>query len=198
MTQVTQEVKSKNGNGAPVEDEFVDYVIDRPSFKPELFTKRDEKNPEKEVYTGLPVQGYWIGHGSMGNIVDQTTGEEREAFAYIVRLTAPTRVKDRSGDTIEAKKGDEIYVWENAQLKQALPPAAANHPDLCVHMKVTPLFRSPMKGQNKKLWQFKFQMAPPKARKEIGGGGSVIQQMLATATAAAALPVATTDVPIPF
>jgi hypothetical protein len=183
MTQAATETKTakKNGQTAAAEDEFVEYVIDRASFKPELFTKRDENKPEKEIYIGLPVQGFVLGHVSMGKIYDEEKDEEREAFAYVFKLSRPTKVKDRSGDVVEAKVGEEIYVWENAQMKQAVPPTAANHPAMCLHIRVTPLFRAPLPGEKKKLWHFDFKLAPPKSRKEIGGGGSIVAQLLATA-----------------
>lgn len=186
----TTEPKNSSPKTAPEKDEFVDLVIDRPSFKPESFTTRQEGS-DKEVYTGKPVQGYVIGHASMGQIEDEEAeGGVREAFAYVVKLTAPVKCKNRAGDVIECKAGEEIYVWESAQLKQAIPPTAANHPGFCLHARLTPKHRAPIPGKKQRMWTWEFQLAKPKPRKEIASGSNLIAQLLATAPKMGELPPA--------
>lgn len=203
MTQQAIEPKktaTKNGQPPTTEDEFVDLVIDRPSFKPESFTARKEGS-DREVYTGAPVQGYVIAHASMGQVKDDEAPDgSREAFAYVVKLTSPVKVKDRQGDVIEAKPGDEIYVWESAQLRQALPPTAANHPGFCLHVRLTPKFRAPIPGKKQKLWHWEFKLAKPKPRGQIASGANLIAQLLATAPQPTALPAGgeTSDGDLPF
>lgn len=191
MTQQVPTETIKNKNGALPEDDFQEVVLDRPSFKPESFSQRQEGS-DKEVYKGLPVQGWLIGHAEMGDIEDdEAEGGVRKAFAYMIKLTKPVKCKNRDGDVIDCKPGDEIYVWESAQIKQAIPATAANHPALCLHVRLTPKFRAPLKGQNRKMWNWEVKVSPnPKPRKEVGSGSSLIAQLLATAAPLGQLPAA--------
>lgn len=166
------------------DDDFnSEYVIDRPSFSPENLSVRDEKNPKREIFQGLPVQGYWFAHRSLG-VKEDDDGTKRELVAYFVKLTAPCTTYDREGTKIDSKEGDEIMVWETAQIKQAIPPRVANHPTHCVHMRMVPQFRAPHPNDTqKKMWTMKFfssKKTPIISRNKIAGGASAVQQLLAT------------------
>jgi len=183
-TQTQTQTQKTNGGTAhtAAKDEFVDYKIDVPTFKPELFSQRDEKNPKREIYKGLPVQGYVVGH-ELVNVKDPETGETKTQGLYTLQLTAPTKATNRDGETVDLKVGDALKLWANAQIKQALPPEVANHPGGVVEVRITPLYREPMPKSDKKMWTFDFKLKPePIARKQIrGSGGAVIARLLATA-----------------
>lgn len=188
--KAANETKGAIENSPPTEvvesaaDGFTDYVIDRPSFDPELFLQRDEKNPKIELYTGKPVQGLWFQHCSLGKVVDNQTGKLRDMMAYLVQLTAPAICSDRDGNRVNAKVKDTILVWETAQLLQALPPEVANHPQFVVHMRMLPEYRGPHPKQpQQRMWRTKFQLAANAKvpRSQVTEGAAVIAQLLATA-----------------
>jgi hypothetical protein len=172
-------------NNGAADDEFSnEYVIDRPSFTPDLLTERDPQDAKKMIFKGLPVQGYWIAHRSFGQTKDEQTGRLRPLLAYLVVLTAPCTCYDRDDKRVDAKPGDEIMVWETAQLLQAIPPSVANHPTKVVHMRMVPQYvaEHPSKPMQK-MWRTKFYPSkknPIIARTQVPGGASVIQQMLST------------------
>lgn len=174
-----------NGNTAAADDEYgQEYVIDRPSFKPENQTERDSQNPKIEVYKGDAVVGYWFAHRHLGKTKDEQTGRERDMFAYFVKLTQKCTVFDREDNKIEAQPGDEIMVWETSQLLQAIPPAIANHPTKVLNMKMAPQARVPHPNdKQKRMWRMKFYpsaKAPVVARTVIGGGGNAVAGLLAS------------------
>lgn len=162
MSDVKQNVKG----GA---DEFVEIKVDRDSLKFELFTARDEKNPNLEKYNGMPVEGFLVAFLDMGERLDEETGEMKATQAFVLELTKPTKAINMAGEVVDKKIGDEVLLWPNAMLNQALRLATgvqdlramASHPSHMIKIRVTPIHREPIKGDaKKKMWRFKTEAVP--------------------------------------
>lgn len=190
MTATATNTKDKNKNPAPVtsaapiaeDDDFVDFVIDRPAFKPEVLTERSTDDVNKEIYVGPAVTGYVVANAKLGEALDKQTGELRDVYAYIFKLSKPAKVTNREGKMFDAQPGDEIYVWENAQLLQAIPREVANCPTHVLHTSIyrSGTFRGPNPSdKTQRMWSIKVANAKvnPVPRSQIQSGASVIAQM---------------------
>jgi hypothetical protein len=185
------DVMTKNG---VTDDEFAtELVLDRPSFKPEMLTKRDEKRPKIELYDGPSVDGFWLAHRSLGETVDPETGKKRPMNAYIVKLCSPCVTFNRDDERVESKAGDQIIVWETAQLLQVIPADLANHPTQVVKMRMSPQFRAPHPTNPQwRMWNVKFfpsTKTPTVLRSTLTDSGSIFQKLYAQLPKARVAPV---------
>lgn len=184
---------------APVEkDEFCDFIIDRPRWKPELQSTRDPANPENELYTGQPLEGYPIGCRDVEFDDEENEGQKRLSRFYMFRLTKELQcIQDKK--PILVPVGGEIDVTENAQLKQFLSERLANHPTMLVNVRITPLFRGPLPNNAKrKMWRFKFGIGKAVARKTIASGQNTMAMLMSTAAPAAPRQLTQGDGDLPF
>ncbi len=180
MAAATTEAKTDKKNGAiPPEgevntsaqvekDDFVEIVLDRPSLNFENFLQRDGKN---EIYKGDPVEGLLLASLKLG-IRENDDGTVKELTAYILKLSKPAKAfTQESVDTpVDCKAGDEVLMWPNAKLDQAIALAtgmkaadAANHPTHAMHIRVQPLSRVPFKAKNgdaQRMWNFRVSAKP--------------------------------------
>lgn len=164
MVAETTEAK-KNGTVDP--EGFVEVQIDRPSLKFENDTKREGND---EIYTGQAYQGYLAAYFDFGERLDEETEELRATGAYVLQLTKPGKAFDRDGKPIKRAIGEEVLLWPNVRLDQAIAAAAgveaklaAQHPTHMIHMRITPIKRAPFKnkaGVTQRMWQFKVEVAP--------------------------------------
>lgn len=177
--------KSTNGSkSAAVEaEEFVQLKLDRPAFKAEAFASRVE-GTKIEKYNGPAAQGYVLNLLDMPEMteVDEKTGETRKRAwqAYTLQATAPTKAFDRNGDVVEVQPGEEFIVAATAILKQAIPEAAANHPEFMAHVQILPTERKPVKNKpNQKMWDYKVGVST-KLVKRSAHAGSILAQLAAS------------------
>ncbi len=176
----TTEAKTDKKNGAPPpeaevnakvekDDGFVEVILDRPALNFELELQREGKN---EIYKGSPVQGLLLACLRLG-LREDDDGKVKELTAYIVKLTKPAKAYTREGGdvAVECKPGDEVLMWPNAKLDQAIILAtgcdtaaeAANNATHAMHIRVEPLSRVPFKGKNgeaQRMWNFKVSVHP--------------------------------------
>lgn len=177
MATETTETKTKTttANGpqaasvASAPERFARVQIDRPSFSPESFLQREEGGSKKEIYKGPALQGYLASFIDLGQQADDD-GTLRAMTAYVVVATAPTIGFDRNEERVEVKIGDEIILWPNTKLDQAIqaatgatPRDAATHPTHMVELWILPLSRDPHKskgGEARRMWTFDVRMEP--------------------------------------
>jgi hypothetical protein len=169
-----KEAKTLETNGVDA-DGFVEIQLNIPSLKFELDTKREGTD---EIYTGQVYQGLLAGYRKFGDSVDSETGELREQAAFVLSLTKPGKAYDREGKPIARKIHDEVLLWPNAQINQAIATVAANgmtaeqaamHPTHMLHLKIKPIKRSPYKtrdGKIQKMWTIKVSNGTSVARKD--------------------------------
>lgn len=212
--QATTASAPKNGGGkdqsaAPsanwweqyANDEHVKIDIDLASFKPELFTKRDEKDPTKQVYTGLPLKGFPLAYMKFGEMEElddngrpklDENGQPivRDALGFVWLLTGPLKTM-KNREVFDSKPGDRIIVWGNAQMAQGVRPDAANHPTKAIHMVVTPLFKGEHPTEKKKsMWRFEFAEGRVIDRASLPKVGGSMLQLVASAQKILSLPAA--------
>jgi len=198
MTQSAVDTKSKKNGGtneippaaadvfakAPEAGGFRKVELDRPTFKAELFLTK-AAGSLVETYEGPICQGHVVGHVEMPEMLDESTGDMRKWFCYVLELTAPTKGVDR--DVVkDLGIGDQILVAETAKIKQAIPADVANHPTHMLHVQIKPISRAPMADdKTRKIWHTEvFVHANPVPRKQALSGNSVIASMRASAKTA--------------
>ncbi len=179
-----------------VSEEHTKLDIDSASFKPELYTKRDDKDPSKQVYTGLPLKGFPLAYMQFGMMKEMDDNGRpkvdehgnpivRPALGYLWLLTGPLKTQ-KNGEPHESKPGDRIIVWGNAQMKQGVRPPAANHPSKVIHMIVTPIYKGnhPTK-KNQTMWRFDFSEGSIVERRELPNIGAKMMMLVSQAQAMA-------------
>jgi hypothetical protein len=157
------------------DDDFVKVQFNRPSFKFENMTVRDEKNPGRETYTGKPIQGKLVALVDLGE-VETDDGEVRPQSAYVLVLEKEAIAYDRSNQKVALKEGDEAFLWRTSQLDQAIAAAAgmsvqdaANGPFI-MRLRITPLYREPFTSaklaergiKSARMWHYEVAVSPKK------------------------------------
>lgn len=169
---VTQKNRPTVEHKAP--EGFIEVKLDLPSFKPELFTRR-EPGTNVELYTGDPLQGvvteflnFGVRHNPDGSVQVDGDGVPKEIEAIVVKLEAPLKCISRDKQIVEGRVGDEILLFMTARLYQAFTKATrhpvsvvGNHPTNMIRIWCLPTKRTPMPNDDqKKLWDYKFQVHP--------------------------------------